>query len=60
MTKNREARRLSLVSLSGGGSRMNRPAHFKELYYLADKHGVTHYSKTYAEHLRKKRLYLGT
>jgi UPF0755 protein len=30
------------------------------LYYLADKHGVTHYSKTYAEHLRKKRLYLGT
>lgn len=30
------------------------------LFYLADKHGVTHFSKTYQEHLRKKRLYLGT
>jgi|SRR3989344_425664 len=30
------------------------------LYYLADNTGVTHFSKTYAEHLRKKRLYLGT
>lgn len=30
------------------------------LYYLADNYGVTHFSKTYAEHLRKKRLYLGT
>lgn len=30
------------------------------LYYLADNHGVTHYSKTYKEHVRKKRLYLGT
>ena len=30
------------------------------LYYLADSHGVTHFSKTYQEHVRKKRLYLGT
>jgi UPF0755 protein len=30
------------------------------LYYLADHNGVTYFSKTYAEHLRKKRLYLGT
>lgn len=30
------------------------------LYYLADNNGVTYFSKTYAEHLRKKRLYLGT
>lgn len=30
------------------------------LFYLADMRGVTHYSKTYAEHLRKQRLYLGT
>lgn len=30
------------------------------LYYLADNTGVTHFSKTYQEHLRKKRLYLGT
>ncbi len=30
------------------------------LFYLADNSGVTHFSKTYAEHLRKKRLYLGT
>ena len=30
------------------------------LFYLADKNGATHYSKTYEEHLRKKRLYLGT
>lgn len=29
------------------------------VYYLADMRGVTHYSKTYAEHLRKQRLYLG-
>ncbi|PIR82216.1 endolytic transglycosylase MltG [Candidatus Kaiserbacteria bacterium CG10_big_fil_rev_8_21_14_0_10_59_10] len=29
-------------------------------YYLADNTGVTHYSRTYEEHLRKKRLYLGT
>ncbi len=30
------------------------------LFYLADNSGVTHYSKTYQEHLRKKALYLGT
>lgn len=29
------------------------------LFYLADKNNVTHFSKTYEEHLRKKRLYLG-
>ncbi|HEY4513947.1 MAG TPA: endolytic transglycosylase MltG [Candidatus Paceibacterota bacterium] len=28
------------------------------LYYLADKKGVTYYSKSYAEHLRKKNLYI--
>lgn len=30
------------------------------LFYLADSDHVTHYSKTYEEHLAKKRLYLGT
>ena len=30
------------------------------VFYLADHSGVTHYSKTYEEHLEKKRLYLGT
>ncbi len=30
------------------------------LYYLADKNGVTHYSKTYAQHLANKAKYLGT
>ena len=30
------------------------------LFYLADGNNVTHYSKTYEEHLRKKALYLGT
>ncbi len=29
------------------------------IFYLADNTGVTHYSKTYEEHLAKKRLYLG-
>lgn len=28
------------------------------LYYLADKYGTTYYSKTYAEHLRKKAIYI--
>jgi len=28
------------------------------LYYLADRLGITHYSKTYAEHLRNKRKYI--
>lgn len=30
------------------------------LFYLADSNHVTHYSKTYEEHLRLKALYLGT
>lgn len=30
------------------------------LYYLADRDGITHYSKNFEEHARKKRLYLGT
>ncbi len=30
------------------------------LFYLADMNFDTHFSKTYEEHLRKKRLYLGT
>jgi UPF0755 protein len=30
------------------------------LFYLADKHGVTHYAKTYAQQLRNERLYLGS
>lgn len=30
------------------------------VFYLADGNHVTHFSKTYEEHLRKKRLYLGT
>ena len=28
------------------------------LFYLADKNGRTYYSKTYSEHLRKKRIYV--
>ncbi|OGG56978.1 hypothetical protein A3D71_01210 [Candidatus Kaiserbacteria bacterium RIFCSPHIGHO2_02_FULL_55_20] len=28
------------------------------LYFLADRNGVTYFSKTYAEHLRKKNLYI--
>ena len=35
------------------------PTQNKYFYYLADNHGVTHFSKTYPEHLQKKRLYLG-
>ena len=30
------------------------------LFYLADNTGVTHFSRTYEEHLQKKRLYLGS
>lgn len=30
------------------------------IFYLADNNHVTHYSKTYTEHLRNKALYLGT
>ncbi|TSC85954.1 MAG: UPF0755 protein [Parcubacteria group bacterium Gr01-1014_8] len=36
------------------------PVQHKYLYYLADRNGVTYYSTTYEEHLRKKALYLGT
>ncbi len=34
------------------------PIEHDYLFYLADYSGVTYYSETYAEHLRKKRLYL--
>ncbi|MDO8552148.1 MAG: endolytic transglycosylase MltG [bacterium] len=34
------------------------PLKHNYLYYLADRSGVTHYSKTYAEHLRYKRKYI--
>lgn len=34
------------------------PVKHQYLYYLADKNGTTHFSKTYAEHLRKKQLYI--
>lgn len=30
------------------------------LYYLADNNGVTHYAKTYQQHLQNKAKYLGT
>jgi UPF0755 protein len=36
------------------------PAKHKYLFYLADNTGVTHFSRTYEEHLQKKRRYLGT
>ena len=36
------------------------PVEHDYLYYLADEDHVTHYSKTYEEHLRKKRQYLGS
>ncbi len=36
------------------------PTKNNNLFYLADNTGVTHYSRTYEEHLRKKRLYLGS
>jgi UPF0755 protein len=29
------------------------------LFFLSDKDGVNHYAKTYAEHLRNRRVYLG-
>lgn len=35
-----------------------KPTPSTYLFYLADMQGVTHYSKTYAEHLRKQHLYL--
>lgn len=34
------------------------PVKHKYLYYLADRNGVTYYSVTYAEHLRKKNAYI--
>jgi UPF0755 protein len=34
------------------------PVEHAYLYYLADRSGVTHYAKTYAEHLRNKQKYL--
>ena len=35
------------------------PEKSKNLFYLADNTGVTHYSATYAQHLANKHLYLG-
>lgn len=35
------------------------PTKSNYLYYLADRNGTTYFSKTYAEHLRKKNLYIG-
>lgn len=35
-----------------------RPTKNPYLFYLADAHGTTHYSKTYEEHLSKKRKYI--
>lgn len=45
-------------SLDSIDAAMNPKKH-KYLFYLADNTGVTHYSRTYEEHLQKKRLYLG-
>ncbi|MBI4087765.1 endolytic transglycosylase MltG [Candidatus Kaiserbacteria bacterium] len=36
------------------------PVEHAYFYYLADRNHVTHYSKTYQEHLRLKRKYLGS
>lgn len=35
------------------------PEKSNNLFYLADNGGTTHYSRTYEEHLAKKRMYLG-
>ncbi len=35
------------------------PEKNNNIFYLADNTGVTHYSKTYEEHLAKKHMYLG-
>ena len=42
-------------------SRWNRTEQHRRprILYLADRNGVTYFSKTYAEHLRKKNLYIG-
>lgn len=45
-------------SLSSLKAALN-PIASNNLYYLADHSGVTHYSRTYQEHLQKKNLYLG-
>lgn len=37
-----------------------RPTKNDYLYYLADNSGVTHYAKTYQQHLQNKAKYLGT
>jgi UPF0755 protein len=37
-----------------------KPTKSAYLYYLADKNNVTHYAKTYEEHLQNKAKYLGT
>lgn len=37
-----------------------KPTKNPYFFYLADKYGVTHYAKTYAEHLRNKAKYIGT
>ncbi len=36
------------------------PEDHKYIFYLADNGGTTHFSRTYEEHLQKKRLYLGS
>lgn len=36
------------------------PVEHDYLFYLADDDGVTHYSATHDEHVRKKRIYFGT
>jgi UPF0755 protein len=35
-----------------------RPTHNAYLFYLSDKNGITHFAKTYAEHLANKKKYL--
>jgi len=36
------------------------PVKHDYLFYLADRNHVTHYAKTYEEHLKNKRKYLGS
>jgi UPF0755 protein len=36
------------------------PVEHEYLFYLADSDGVTHYSVTHDEHVRKKRIYFGS
>ncbi len=45
----------SLISLEAAATPIDKGY----LYYLADSHGVTHYSKTYAGQLANERLYFG-